>query len=37
MKNSIEGVNKINEKCQRVDSKKEVENRKANNVWEFDL
>ena len=37
MKNSIEGVNKINEKCQRVDSKKEVENRKANDVWEFDL
>lgn len=28
MKNSI-GVNKINENCQKVDSKKEAENRKS--------
>lgn len=29
MKNSIEGVNKINENFQKVDSKREVENRKS--------
>lgn len=29
IKNSIEGVNKINENCQKVDSKKEAENRKS--------